>query len=139
MFCSSCKKVWVCFTIVSNIVTTKRIPINKIRANFLMKGILKTTNVWRLYGDWKTILRWQKLKLFCTDLTNLDLNSNEFFPTNVSTHSIFFLSCKSIYHFIYQNIIQKSFNGNVNNVTRVKMSLRLSIYWWKNKNYYGNT
>ena len=35
-----------------------------------------------MYGDWKTTWKWHKLKLFCTDLTNLDLNCNDFFPTN---------------------------------------------------------
>ena len=44
-----------------------------------------------MYGDWKRTLRWQKLKLFCTDLTNLDLNCNDFFPMNGSTHTNSFL------------------------------------------------
>ena len=38
-----------------------------------------------LYGDWRTTLRWQKLKLFCTNLADLYLNCNDFFLINGST------------------------------------------------------
>ena len=40
-----------------------------------------------MYGNWKTTLRWQKVKLFCIELTILDLNSNDFLPINVSRHT----------------------------------------------------
>ena len=36
-------------------------------------------------------LRWQKLKLLCTDLTNLDFKCSDFFPMNGSTHTNSFL------------------------------------------------
>ena len=60
-----------------------------------------------MHGDWKATLRWQKLKLFCTDLTNLDLNCNDFFPMNGSMHTnsflgtraYIFLSMKTYRHF----------------------------------------
>ena len=61
--------------------------------------------------------------LFCTDLTNLDLNCNDFIPMNGSTHNSF-LGCKSIYLFIYDNIIQKSFDTNVNKVKRITIFLK---------------
>ena len=48
-----------------------------------------------MYGDWKTTWKWHKLKLFCTDLTNLDLNCNDFFPMNGSTHTNSFLGARA--------------------------------------------
>ena len=94
MLCSSCKKVSGSFTVISSVTATTRTTINKIRTNFFIKGIFKTNNVRSLYGDWKTTLRWQKLKLFCIDLTNLDLNCNDFFPINGSTHTNSFLGTR---------------------------------------------
>ena len=43
----------------------------------------------------KTTLRWQKLKLFCTDLTKLDLNCNDFFLMNGSTHTNSFVGARA--------------------------------------------
>ena len=74
MFWSSCKKVSVSFTKISSIAATTQITINKIRTNFLIKGIFKTKQctkfAWRLENNFN--------KLFCSDLTNLDLNCNDF-------------------------------------------------------------
>ena len=66
-----------------------------MRTNFLIKGIFKTKQCMKLYGDWNATLRLQKLKLFCTDLTNLDLDCNDFFPTNGRTHANSFLGARA--------------------------------------------
>ena len=97
MFCSSCKKVSVSFIIISSIAAATRITINKIITklfNFLRVS-LKRNNVGSLHGDWKTTLRRQKVKLLCTDLANLDLTCNDFFPINGSTHTNSFLGARA--------------------------------------------
>ena len=95
MFCSSSKKVLESFTKITRIAATARITINKIRTDLLIKGTvsLNRNSVQSLYGDWKTTLRWQKLKLFRIDLTNLDLNCNNKCSTHIngSTHANSFL------------------------------------------------
>ena len=48
MFCSSCKKVSVSFTIISSIAATTRITINKMRTNFLIKGIFKNKTMYEI-------------------------------------------------------------------------------------------
>ena len=129
MFCSCHKKVSVSFIIISSIAATTQ--IKKIRANFLIKDIFKTKQCTKFVWYWKTTFRWQKLKLFFTDLTNLDLNFNDFFPINGSTHTNPFFRCKCMYLFIYENIIQKFFDTNVKKLKALRflleMSLRLSI------------
>ena len=122
MFCSCHKKVSVSFIIISSIAATTQ--IKKIRANFLIKDIFKTKQCTKFVWYWKTTFRWQKLKLFFTDLTNLDLNFNDFFPINGSTHTNSFFRCKWMYLFIYENIIQKSFDTNVNKVKSITISFR---------------
>ena len=62
--------------------------------------------------------------LFCTDLTNWDFNCSDFFPMNGSTHTNSFLRCKGIYLFVYENIAIKSFDINVNKVTRKIISFK---------------
>ena len=76
MFYTSRKKVLLSFTIISGIAATTRIAKNKIRTNFLIKLSLKQNSVWILYGDWNTTLWWQKLKLFCTYLSQLNNKPN---------------------------------------------------------------
>ena len=72
-----------------------------MRTNFLINGIFKTKQCMETgkNGDWKKTLRWQKLKLFCTDLTNLDLDCNDFFPMNCNTHANSIL-CARAYIFL---------------------------------------
>ena len=41
MFRSSSEKMAVSFTVISNIVVTRRVPINKKKADLFIKGILK--------------------------------------------------------------------------------------------------
>ena len=59
------------------------------------------------YGDLKTTLRWKKLKLFCTDLINLDLNGNDFFPMNCNTHTHSIL-CARAYIFLLMKTLFKN-------------------------------
>ena len=79
MFRSSCKKVSVRFTIISSIAAAAWITITRSYRIFLSRLSLKQNNVQSLSGDQKTTLKWQKLKLFSTDLIDLNLNCNDFF------------------------------------------------------------
>ena len=56
MFFRSCKKVLVSFTLISSAAATTPITRNKIRTNFLIKGIFKTKQCRDLYGYWKTTI-----------------------------------------------------------------------------------
>ena len=42
MLFSLSKKGMVCFTIISNSAVTTRVPVNNVRADLSLKGILKT-------------------------------------------------------------------------------------------------
>ena len=108
MVCRSCKNASLSFTIISTIAAATRLTINKIRTKFFIKVSLKQNNVGNLYGDWKITSRWQKLKLLCADLTNLDLNCNDFFLINGGTHSNSFLGAR-VYAFLSMKIYSKFF------------------------------
>ena len=71
---------------------------------------LKRNNVQSLYDDWKATRRWQKLKLFSTDLTNLDLNCNDFSLIKGSTHTNSFLGARA-YTFLSMKTILNLHNG----------------------------
>ena len=131
MFFISCKKVLLSFTIISSIAATTRIRINNIRTNFLIKEALKQNNVQSLHEDWKKTLRWQKLKFFCTNLTNLDLHCNGFFPMNGSTHTKSFLGAKAYTFFsmkiLFKNLLIQTSIKLQGYPFLLKMSLRLRI------------
>ena len=55
----------------------------------------------------KTTLRWQKIKVLFSDLTNLDLNCNEFFLINSSAHANSFLLAKA-HTFLSMKMLFKS-------------------------------
>ena len=89
-----------------------------MRTNFIIKDIFKTKQCIKFVWLLETTSRWQKLKLFCTDLTNLYLKCNDFFPMNGTMHTNSFLGARAYIFFTYENIVQKSFHTNINKVKK---------------------
>ena len=63
----------------------------------------------------------RNLVLFCIDLTNLDLNCNNFFPIN-GTQTNLFLGATAC-TFLSMNIFKKSFDTNANKVIRINVEM----------------
>ena len=80
MFCSSSKKVVVCFTIISNLAVTTRVSVNNVRADLFLKGIFITEQQTQFTRLLEITLRLHNFKLFYIELTKPVLSCCEFFP-----------------------------------------------------------